>query len=133
MVQLAAPIRERFGYLPDGYQRSMFAETMALILSILLPFGLEFQLFPRRRYEHAVRSWSKGRSFFARVRRRSYRLLGIRDSYSDSPLHLLDRTLFFVVLPVLALFDYVEHRYTILRGFVLNRAEKTQFVELMKR
>lgn len=106
---LAAPISAHFGYLPVA-RRSNAAECLALALSILFPFELEFRCFSLSRYQAIVS-----------------RLSGKMDGFSP-----LQSVLLIVLLPFLILSDYIEHRLTIFRGFIFNRAPSTRFVELMK-
>ena len=110
LKMLAAPISAQFGYLPYGERPCAANEYLALLMSILLPFELEFRCFSLSRYRLIEsKLWGE--------------IDGLR------PLKFVS---LIALLPFLILCDYIDHRLTICRGFAFNRTPSTRFVELMK-
>jgi hypothetical protein len=107
---LAAPIREKLGY--SERQRNRLTEWMAFLLSLLLPFGLEYKTFSFKRYVHYVDClWPRS----------------LPGSSAVSPV------LAILFSPILLVWEYVKHRVPIVQGFFFNRSRKTTFVALLDR
>jgi hypothetical protein len=143
LARIGSPILRQYEYSGSDGVPGGFADYAALLLSIVLPFELEFRCFNVRRYTGVrvrtplltpirVQLWLRGRL--------------------PIPTHLLHRSvaLFNAIAPrictnwlfmgavatVIAPFrivgDYVGRRVTIVQGFIHNRSPATRFVHLMK-
>jgi hypothetical protein len=107
---LAAPIREKLAY-SEG-PRDRLAEWTAFLLSLLLPFGLEYQTFSFKRFVHYVaRLWPRW----------------LPGSGVISPV------LAVLFSPIFLVWEYVKRRVPIVQGFFFNRSRKTAFVALLDR
>jgi hypothetical protein len=103
--RLATPIRRHFHYATTAGIVAHLEDVLALICCVL-PFGLELRCVNVRRYD-----------------------TGRRSRLGNGPLGRMVFWSIFVPAGIAA--DYVEHRVTMLRGFILNRRRRTRFVPLM--
>lgn len=103
--RLASPIRGHFRYAAPAGTFSHMEDLLALICCVL-PFGLELRCFNVKRYDTERRS-------------------RLRSGIAGRVL------LWSIFVPAGMAADYVEHRVTMLRGFILNRRRRTRFVPLM--
>ena len=143
LARIASPILRQYEYPGPGGASGGYADYVALLFSILLPFELEFRCFNVRRYKMVsvrapslrpigVPAWLHGR--LPILNHLLYRAFLLYNAIAPRVCahRLFTGAVAVVSAPFRIVADYVGRRATIVRGFFHNRSPQTRFVHLMK-